>query len=59
MKRWLRHLVTALVLTLLLSSCSNKGVHMSKHRRSRHCDCPTFSQAIAAQVAGNATTLTL
>lgn len=39
----------ALVLlgVLLLSfaaGCSNKGVHMPKHRKRRHCDCPTFSE---------------
>lgn len=29
---------------VLLSSCSRKGVHMSKHRKSRKCNCPTFAE---------------
>ncbi len=33
-----------LVVGLLAVSCSKKGVHMSKHRKSRKCNCPTFSQ---------------
>ena len=33
----------ALLLLSLLASCSNKGVHMPKHRKRRHCDCPTFA----------------
>lgn len=34
--------VVMLVATLLLAGCSRKGVHMSKHRKSRKCNCPTF-----------------
>lgn len=34
--------VAMLVATLLLAGCSRKGVHMSKHRKSRKCNCPTF-----------------
>lgn len=33
-----------LVATLLLAGCSRKGVHMSKHRKSRKCNCPTFAE---------------
>lgn len=37
--------LTLLVLFLLAvaAGCSDKGVHMPKHRKRRHCDCPTFS----------------
>lgn len=35
--------VVMLVATLLLAGCSRKGVHMSKHRKSRKCNCPTFA----------------
>lgn len=42
MKRLFK-ITLAVALTLLLaSSCSRKGVHMSKHRKSRKCNCPTF-----------------
>jgi hypothetical protein len=33
-----------LVAALLLTACSRKGVHMSKHRKSRKCNCPTFTE---------------
>ncbi|MBR3829000.1 MAG: hypothetical protein IKJ40_06905 [Bacteroidales bacterium] len=36
--------VAMLVATLLLAGCSRKGVHMSKHRKSRKCNCPTFAE---------------
>lgn len=41
----LRHtpIVLMLMALLLLCSCSNKGAHMPKHRKKRHCNCPTFS----------------
>lgn len=44
---WIRPqlLMAVLVLAGLLTSCSDKGVHMPKHRKRRHCDCPTFSLA--------------
>ena len=32
-----------LVLLLLATGCSRNGVHMSKHRKSRKCNCPTFA----------------
>ena len=35
--------VALLVATLMLAGCSHKGVHMSKHRKSRKCNCPTFA----------------
>ncbi len=42
--------VVMLFATLLASAtCSRKGVHMSKHRKSRHCNCPTFSQTQPAE----------
>lgn len=44
---WIRPqlLMAVLVLAGLLASCSDKGVHMPKHRKRRHCDCPTFALA--------------
>ena len=36
--------VVTLVATLMLAGCSHKGVHMSKHRKSRKCNCPTFAE---------------
>ena len=36
--------VALLVATLLLAGCSRKGVHMSKHRKSLKCNCPTFAE---------------
>ena len=33
----------ALFLLAFAAGCSDKGVHMPKHRKRRHCDCPTFS----------------
>ncbi|MBP5327105.1 MAG: hypothetical protein J6Y98_04250 [Bacteroidales bacterium] len=29
---------------LLATACSNRGIHMSKHRKSRKCNCPTFAE---------------
>lgn len=40
---------------ILVASCSNKGIHMSKHRKSRKCNCPTFSERIV-QGAGSGET---
>lgn len=51
MKHALRNISLAFLAVLLLSflaSCSNKGVHMPKHRKRRHCDCPTFAQNLPA-----------
>ncbi len=45
MKHVRRTLSLAFLAVLLLSflaGCSRKGVHMPKHRKRRHCDCPTF-----------------
>lgn len=33
-------------LLMLAVGCSNKGIHMPKHRKRRHCNCPTFSQSL-------------
>ncbi len=41
-----RHITVAVVVLLLAAmaaGCSNRGVHMPKRRKPRHCDCPTFS----------------
>ena len=51
MKHTRRNLSLALLALLLfafLAACSSKGVHMPKHRKRRHCDCPTFSEAKSA-----------
>lgn len=36
-----------LVVMLILSACSSKGVRMPKHRKRSHCDCPTFSYRLS------------
>lgn len=38
-----RIVLVLMVCALLLSGCSRKGVHMPKHRKVRHCNCPTFA----------------
>lgn len=47
MKTFPRRLVALLLLIVFVTAgaagCSRKGVHMPKHRKRRHCDCPTFS----------------
>ena len=35
--------LTGLFLLSFLAACSDKGVHMPKHRKRRNCDCPTFA----------------
>lgn len=48
MKHTYRNTALLLLGALLLSfaaGCSSRGVHMPKHRKRRHCDCPTFSEA--------------
>ena len=47
MKRRNIILVLSLVALLLTAGCSSKGVRMPKHRKQRHCDCPTFTMAAA------------
>ena len=42
-KRHIALVLTGLFLLSFLASCSDKGVHMPKHRKRRNCDCPTFS----------------
>ena len=39
----------ALLLFAFLAACSSKGVHMPKHRKRRHCDCPTFAIVLPPQ----------
>ena len=41
-RRHIARLLTGLFLLSLAASCSDKGVRMPKHRKRRHCDCPTF-----------------
>lgn len=43
MNRRLTIVVVLLLAGVLMCGCSRKGVHMTKHRKKRHCDCPTFS----------------
>jgi len=42
-----RKAVALIFLLVLLAAaaagCSRRGVHMPKHRKRRHCDCPTFA----------------
>ena len=49
MKPILKTLLLLLCVALLFSACSRKGVHMHKNRKSRHCNCPTFSQTVTQQ----------
>ena len=39
----------AILLLLFAAGCSSKGVHMPKHRKRRHCDCPTFAIVLPPQ----------
>ena len=39
----------ALFLLAFAAGCSDKGVHMPKHRKRRHCDCPTFAAVPTSQ----------
>lgn len=42
-----RYIWIAIVLAALAASaCSSKGVRMPKHRRTRHCNCPTFAESL-------------
>ena len=43
-RRNLSLILLALLLLAFLGACSSKGVHMPKHRKRRHCDCPTFAE---------------
>ena len=52
MKHTRRNISLTLLAILLLAfaaGCSSKGVHMPKHRKRRHCDCPTFTETQTAQ----------
>lgn len=51
MKRIAKFLLLFVVTGLLTISCSRKGVHMNKHRKSRHCNCPTFAYQMNAEQA--------
>ncbi|MCR5065951.1 MAG: hypothetical protein K6A67_09335 [Bacteroidales bacterium] len=46
MKQRSKIILSLLVLALLSTGCSRKGIHMSKHRKSRKCNCPTFTEAM-------------
>gem|GEM_PF-1702708 len=59
MKRSVTIMKTAaalVVVMLLLSSCSRKNVNMSKHRKSRKCNCPTFAENHTQTTTPDATT---
>lgn len=45
-RRHIALILLSVFVLALVSGCSSKGVHMPKHRKRRHCDCPTFSQAV-------------
>ncbi len=52
MKHTRRNISLTLLAILLLAfaaGCSSKGVHMPKHRKRRHCDCPTFTETQTVQ----------
>lgn len=42
-------LMLSLLLAAFVAGCSDRGVHMPKHRKRTHCDCPTFSEHIVPQ----------
>ncbi|MCR4828010.1 MAG: hypothetical protein K5864_00935 [Bacteroidales bacterium] len=59
MRRRTTQILTLSLLCLLLASCSSsRNVNMRKHRRSRHCDCPTFGQRIDTATDNNAARFT-
>lgn len=41
--------IILMAVVLMMTSCSNKGIHMSKHRKSRKCNCPTFTYQSESQ----------
>lgn len=43
-KRTTALVLLAIMLAAFAAGCSNKGIHMPKHRKRRHCNCPTFAQ---------------
>ena len=51
MKRLTIYCVALLLLAGVCASCSPKGVSMPRHRKHRHCDCPTFSQRLPESAA--------
>ncbi|MBP5189930.1 MAG: hypothetical protein J6031_03325 [Bacteroidales bacterium] len=55
----LRTVAAAMIIaSLLLASCSRKGVHMSKHRKSRKCNCPTFAERYQGNSIDSTSTIT-
>lgn len=42
-------LILAAFLLMFAAGCSNKGIHMPKHRKRRHCNCPTFAENMPVQ----------
>ena len=53
MKRVTKVIAIVLTAALMLTGCSNKGIHMSKHRKSRKCNCPTFSEKVRQDMRNN------
>lgn len=56
-RRSIAFVLTGLFLLSLLASCSDKGVHMPKHRKRTHCDCPTFAKVESGEWETEATGL--
>lgn len=58
MKRPVKILLLFLLsVAMMCVSCSRKGVHMHKNRKSRHCNCPTFSQTVTQQPGASQNTV--
>lgn len=46
MKKIITYFFVMLTVSMMLGSCSRKGVHMPKHRKRTHCNCPTFTEVV-------------
>lgn len=53
MKKSTKVIAIMLVAATLLAGCSRKGIHMSKHRKSRKCNCPTFSENVKQEMGSS------
>lgn len=48
-KAKIKYIVVAVLLMGFATGCSPKGVHMPRHRKKSHCNCPTFSEKADAR----------